>query len=110
MDDVPKFIDTFGDLVRWGRDQKKWSIRELARHLHVSAPFVTDVEHNRRMIKDVNLLSRVLDIGLDEIYVRLHRVDTATKEFLATHPEVMMMVQKARASCRCKECRPPEKK
>lgn len=39
---------TFGEYLKHKRDEKHISLRELARALNVSAPFLSDVENNRR--------------------------------------------------------------
>lgn len=39
-----------GAYIRQTRDAAKMTLRELARRLDVSAPFLSDVEHGRRML------------------------------------------------------------
>lgn len=39
---------TFGEYLKRKREEKQISLRELARRLELSAPFVSDVENNRR--------------------------------------------------------------
>ena len=39
---------TFGEYLKHKRDEKQISLREVARGLGVSAPFLSDVENNRR--------------------------------------------------------------
>lgn len=39
---------TFGEYLKKKREDKRISLRELARALNVSAPFLSDVENNRR--------------------------------------------------------------
>jgi transcriptional regulator with XRE-family HTH domain len=39
---------TFGEYLKHKREEKQISLRELARALGVSAPFLSDVENNRR--------------------------------------------------------------
>lgn len=39
---------TFGEYLKQKRDEKQISLREVARGLGVSAPFLSDVENNRR--------------------------------------------------------------
>lgn len=40
--------ETFGEVLKRLREQKDVTLRELARKLDVSAPFLSDVEKNRR--------------------------------------------------------------
>lgn len=39
---------TFGEYLKHKREERQISLRELARRLNVSAPFISDVENNRR--------------------------------------------------------------
>lgn len=41
-------MQTLGSYLRTARESKGFSLRELARRLNLSAPFVSDVERNRR--------------------------------------------------------------
>jgi transcriptional regulator with XRE-family HTH domain len=43
-----KTTATFGEFMKRKREKKQISLRELARRLEVSAPFLSDVENNRR--------------------------------------------------------------
>jgi len=43
-----KTAKNFGEYLKQKREEKQISLRELARRLEVSAPFLSDVENNRR--------------------------------------------------------------
>ena len=45
---MKKTTVTFGEYLKHKRDEKQISLREVARGLGVSAPFLSDVENNRR--------------------------------------------------------------
>jgi transcriptional regulator with XRE-family HTH domain len=45
---MKKTTVTFGEYLKHKREQKQISLREVARTLGVSAPFLSDVENNRR--------------------------------------------------------------
>ena len=45
---MKKTTVTFGEYLKRKREEKQISLRELARRLELSAPFVSDVENNRR--------------------------------------------------------------
>ena len=60
---------TFGDYLKHKRNEKQISLRELARDLGVSAPFLSDVENNRRApLTEERLadLARVLHLDAEE--------------------------------------------
>lgn len=42
-------VDSYGELVRQARDAKNISAKQLSEKLNVSAPFITDIEKNRRL-------------------------------------------------------------
>lgn len=42
-------VDSYGELVRQARDAKDISAKQLSEKLNVSAPFITDIEKNRRL-------------------------------------------------------------
>ncbi len=59
----------FGEYLKHKRDEKQISLRELARCLGISAPFISDVENNRRApLTDERLtdLANVLHLSEDE--------------------------------------------
>ena len=45
---MKKTTMTFGEYLKHKREEKQISLREVARTLGVSAPFLSDVENNRR--------------------------------------------------------------
>jgi len=45
---MQKTTVTFGEYLKHKREEKQISLREVARTLGVSAPFLSDVENNRR--------------------------------------------------------------
>jgi transcriptional regulator with XRE-family HTH domain len=60
---------TFGEYLKHKRDEKQISLRELARALGVSAPFLSDVENNRRALLTEDRLADlagVLQLGEEE--------------------------------------------
>jgi transcriptional regulator with XRE-family HTH domain len=62
-------MKTLGDRIRELRNTRDLSLRELAKIVGVSAPFLTDVEQGRRFPKDATLenLARALRINLSDL-------------------------------------------
>ena len=62
-------MKTLGERIREIREEKDLSLRELANHIGVSAPFMSDVELGRRFPSDKHLLSiaRALDTTMEEL-------------------------------------------
>jgi transcriptional regulator with XRE-family HTH domain len=66
---MKKTIVTFGEYLKHKRDEKQISLREVARALGVSAPFLSDVENNRRgTLTEERLadLAKVLNLNENE--------------------------------------------
>src|SRR5262249_4636740 len=63
------FKKSFGQRIRELRDAKDLSLRELARRLEVSAPFLSDVELGRRHPSDLVLeeMARVLGTTVQDL-------------------------------------------
>ena len=60
---------TFGELLTFLRDQKDVTLRELARGIGVSAPFLSDVEKGRRSAltaERIEKVAAVLHLDTDE--------------------------------------------
>lgn len=62
-------MNTLGEHIRALREKKDISVRELARQLNVSAPFLSDVELGRRHPSDeiMRRLAGCLDTTVDEL-------------------------------------------
>lgn len=62
---------TFGEFLRDKRVRAGISLRGLAKHLNISAAFLSDVEHNARNPFDLNrlrLISTLLSLSEEEMY------------------------------------------
>ncbi len=60
---------TFGDFISQKRIEKKFTMRELASKLSISAPYLADIEHGHRNPPDkdkLDELASVLELSLEE--------------------------------------------
>ena len=64
-----KIMKTFGERIRELREEKDLSVRELAKRLKVSAPFLSDVELGRRHPSEEVLarMAKNLDTMVEEL-------------------------------------------
>ena len=64
-----KHMKTLGDRIRELREQQDLSVRELARKINVSAPFMSDVELGRRHPSEdvLKKIALVLDTTAEEL-------------------------------------------
>lgn len=53
---------TFGEYLKHKREERQMSLRELARKLELSAPFLSDVENNRRAPLTEERLATLADV------------------------------------------------
>lgn len=78
---------TYGETIRAARVAKRMTLRALARALAVSAPYISDVEHDRRKLSGENeaKVSRLLGINADDLLNA--RMSRDLKEWLRRNPE-----------------------
>lgn len=65
-------METLGVFVQRKRDELDMSLREFARQIGYTAPFVSDIERGRRHPSDEVLaeIARVLNVSVDELRKR----------------------------------------
>ncbi len=68
-------MQSLGKYIRQLREEKKHSLRALARQIGKSAPFLSDVELDRRTPSDVVLsdIAKFLDVEMDELRKYNHK-------------------------------------
>ena len=71
-----------GEMIRETRKTKGLGLRETARHLEVSAAYLTDIEKNRRTPSDARLQELAIWLGLDiaELRSLAGRFDDVVKQ------------------------------
>jgi transcriptional regulator with XRE-family HTH domain len=62
-------MKTLGQKIRELREEKDFSLRELAKKIEVSPAFLSDIELGRRnpSEKNLKLIAQILNISLDEL-------------------------------------------
>jgi transcriptional regulator with XRE-family HTH domain len=63
-------METLGEFLRLKRDEKGFSLRELAKRIACTAPFVSDIELGRRHPSGDVLSKLALALGVDEKELR----------------------------------------
>ena len=77
--------ETFGQFLSRKRQEKKISLRRLADQLGISAPYLSDVEKNRKTAFDderIELVSRILNLSEEEKNKMLDLAGQAKKSFI----------------------------
>lgn len=78
----------FGDFIARKREEKKITLREMAKKLDVSAPYLSDVEKDRRNPFDLKLLEKIASILLLSDEENLQMLDLAGKKRNALAPDI----------------------
>jgi|SRR5581483_10903101 len=87
-----------GETIRTYREEAGLSLRELARRVNVSAPFMSDVELGRRFPKEETLMeiATVLKVDSEELSKFDHREPVADlKRLLETDPALSVALRSA---------------
>jgi len=83
---LPDTITTLGEAIHWLREARGLSLRELARRVGVSAPFLSDIEHNRRATDRLGKLATVLGVDLAELERFDARLPPDVKNWIVSSP------------------------
>lgn len=100
---IPADVETLGDAVRWLREQRGMTLRALAKRVDVTAPFLSDLEHNRRNTDKLPQLARALDVDLAELQKFDGRLTVEMKDWIAANPGMVSLLKDIRASGRSPE-------
>jgi transcriptional regulator with XRE-family HTH domain len=88
---------TLGDKIQQARQAKRMTLRALARAIGVSAPFMSDVEHNRRALTDERVEQVAKALGIDARELRsLNGLSRELKDWIRNSPELVQLLQQAR--------------
>lgn len=69
---VPEMAQSLGEAIRCAREFRRMTLRALARTVGISAPFLSDIEHDRRNTDKLPEIAEAL--GIELAYLR--RLDT----------------------------------
>lgn len=100
---LPSEVKTLGDAVRWLREQRGMTLRALAKKVDVTAPFLSDLEHNRRKTDKLAAIARALDFEFEELNKFDGRLTADLKEWIDANPGMVALLKDIRASGRSPE-------
>ena len=83
----------FGDFIAQKREEKKITIREMAQKLNITAPYLSDVEKDRRNpfnLDKLELLASILLLSEEEKTIMLNLAGKKRKEVAPDLPEYIM--------------------
>jgi transcriptional regulator with XRE-family HTH domain len=102
---------TLGETIRSLREEADISLRELAKKIDVSAPFLSDVELGRRFPSDETLaaLAAALRVPVEDLKKFDHRESVADfKRILETNPALGMAFRTAVTDVKAGKITPEE--
>jgi len=83
----------FGDFIAKKREQKQITLRKMAKLLNISAPYLSDVEKDRRNPFDMDkleLLSNILMLSVEEKTIMLNFAGRKRNSVAPDLPEYIM--------------------
>lgn len=86
-------MKTLGEFIREKREAAGLSLRELARRVEITAPFLSDIELGRRAPAEKNLalIAKELAIPIEEIHRYDHRETVSDfKAAIESNPDLAM--------------------
>jgi transcriptional regulator with XRE-family HTH domain len=98
--DILASSQTLGDAVRLLREERRFTLRQLADKVGVSAPFLSDIEHNRRSTDRLAELAKALGADEKDLKRLDGRVSGELKEWMAANPEIGSILEEYRQSGR----------
>ena len=93
-------IKTLGQAVRALRNDAGLTLRGLADTLGVSAPFLSDVEHDRRRPSNMPALAKALGVTDSELRKLDDRMPADLKAWVRENPEVVSFLRDLKESGR----------
>jgi transcriptional regulator with XRE-family HTH domain len=86
-------VKTLGAAVRFLRERKGTSLRQLAAQVGVSASFLSDLERNRRSTDKLQELATALEINVEVLHTFDGRMGSDLKEWIATNPGMVAVLR-----------------
>ena len=97
---LPSHVKTLGEAVRFIRERKGMSLRQLASRTGVSAPFLGDIERNRRSTNRLPELASALDVDVETLRAFDGRIGADLREWMAANPGMVAVLREMHASGR----------
>lgn len=97
---LPSTVETVGDAIRFLRERRGLTLRGLASAVGVSAPFLSDLEKNRRGTDRLADFARVLGVDVALLKQFDSRVEPELKDWLEKNPELVTLLREMRADRR----------
>lgn len=91
--ELPQAIATLGEAIRYLRLQRGLSLRELARRVGISAPFLSDIERGRRTTEKLDAIASELGVDAEVLRSLDTRLSSRVREWAANTPGVTRLLE-----------------
>ena len=95
---IPNTVKSLGEAIRYLRDLRGMTLRALAKRVDISAPFVSDIEHNRRNTDKLQTFAEVLGVDVKELRRFDTRLPASVKDWISGNPEIVDLLKDMQAS------------
>ena len=95
---IPSSIETLGEAIHFAREKRGMTLRALANQVQVSAPFLSDVEHNRRSTEKLGEIAKALRVDVEDFKRLDGRLPADLKDWLSRTPEMVALLKDIKAS------------
>jgi len=95
---IPNSVKSLGEAIRYLREQRGMTLRTLAKRVDISAPFVSDIEHNRRNTDKLPLIAEVLGVDVKDLKRLDTRLPSQVKDWISANPEIVELLKDMQAS------------
>lgn len=87
---------SLGDRVRSARVAAGWSLRELAKRLHKTPSYLSDIENDRRVPSEETLrdLATILGLDFDELMAAAGRFGEEADRYMREHPTAGVLMRR----------------
>lgn len=91
---------TLGEWLRDARLDKDTSLRTFAKNLGITAPYLSDIENDRRVpAEDVlKKLTDALDLPFEDAMAKAGRFGEQTERYIKRQPEAVKLLRRASAA------------
>jgi transcriptional regulator with XRE-family HTH domain len=95
--ETPEF-SSLGEAIRVLREKKELTLRALAEKVGVTAPFLSDLEHNRRKTDKLEAIANALGVPPQTLSSLDGRVPPALREWLEANPALVTVLKELQSS------------
>lgn len=96
--DFPESVTTLGEAIRFLREQRGLSLRALAEAAGVSAPFLSDLERNRRSTDRLGEFASALGVEADVLQRFDTRLPSDVRAWISGSPGVATLLRELKDS------------